>query len=133
MATIPSALARLCGTAAAFVLLSCGGAGAVHGGDGGGLEVKKDGTARVVGTVVENRRDCEVDAICRLLVDAGGRRVTVIYHGGEGDPCVNTEAVRQGFALKPGNRVEAYGAYQESGPTISTCPSESYFLRRVEG
>ena len=118
---------------AALLLLSCGGAGAVPGEKSDGLlEVKGDGTARVVGTVVENNRGCEVDGICRLTVDAGGRRITVVYHEGEMPPCVNPEAIRQGFALKPGDRVEAYGAYQESGPTISTCPSESYFLRRIE-
>lgn len=92
------------------------------------LEVK-NGTARVVGAVVTNDRGCEVDAICRLILDVGGRQVTVIYHGGEAVRCLNHEAIRQGFAIEPGNRVEAYGAYEESGPIISTCPSESYYLR----
>lgn len=119
---------------AVALLLGCGGPGAVQADRSGGLlEVKGDGTARVVGAVVENRRDCEVDGVCRLTVDAGGRRVTVVYHGGEAVRCVNREAVQQGFAMKPGDRVEAYGAYQESGPTISTCASESYFLRRAGG
>jgi hypothetical protein len=91
--------------------------------------VKPDGTARVVGLVVENERGCEVDGVCRLFLDAGSRRVIVIYHGGEGEPCDNREAVRRGLAMQPGERVEAYGAHSEAGPTVSTCASEAYYLR----
>ncbi len=116
--------------ALALAGMACG-PGAAARGEAGVLEINADGTARAVGVVIENDRGCEVDAVCRLVVDAGGRRIAVVYHEGEAVPCVNREAVRRGLALSSGDRVEAYGAYAGGGPTISTCPSESYYLRLV--
>jgi hypothetical protein len=112
----------------------CGGAGATTGKEAGVLEVHADGTARLVGAATENDKGCTVDAVCRLIVDAGNCRVVVVYHGGEAVPCVNSEAIRQGFAVEPGDRVEAYGAYEESGagPSLSTCPAERYYIRRTK-
>ncbi|HYH47487.1 MAG TPA: hypothetical protein VEG34_17535 [Thermoanaerobaculia bacterium] len=114
---------------AAWIWILLGLAVPACAGNAGSLEVKGDGTARLVGVVLENDRGCEVDAICRLIVDAGGKRAFVVYHGGEAVRCVNREAVRQGFAVKAGDRVEAYGDYEVSGPTVSTCGSERYYIR----
>jgi hypothetical protein len=93
--------------------------------------VRRDGTVRVVGTVVANERTCEVDGACRLVLDAGGRRVTVVYHNGEAPPCVNRSAIQQGFAIQIGDRVEAHGASTDSGSTIATCGSAMYYVRRL--
>lgn len=97
----------------------------------GELEVADDGTAVATGVVEENRRDCEVDGLCVLVLAVGELRLKVVYVEGEADPCPNRVAGDAGYAAEPGDRLQVHGAYRPTpgGGVVSTCPDSSYYIR----
>lgn len=130
--------ATIAAAVAAFAALtSCYGPGAGPGGGSrtaapaAGLEVADDGTVVARGVVEENRRHCVVDGLCFLVLAVGDLRLQVIYVEAEADPCPNRAAADAGFAAEPGDRLEVHGAYRdaEGGGIVSTCPSESFYIR----
>ena len=97
----------------------------------GSFERLEGDTAKAVGVVSANEQLCVVDAQCWLVVDVGEMEIKVIYVEAEGVVTVNDKAADAGFAAKPSDVVEVYGAHEKSGTghVISTCAREDFYLR----
>lgn len=64
----------------------------------------------IIGTVLENRRDCERDGACLLTVRVDAGLWQVLYHPGEGERrCASSKVTAQGLRIQVGDRVRAYG------------------------
>ncbi|WP_349742565.1 hypothetical protein [Roseateles cavernae] len=64
----------------------------------------------IVGTVLENRRDCERDGACLLTLRVDASLWQVLYHPGEGERrCASSEVTAQGLRIQVGDRVRASG------------------------
>lgn len=94
------------------------------------LHPNTDGEVKFQGSVMENDLGCEVDGLCLLRVLVQEQMVTVIYHYGEWPPCENGQATQQGFEISPNDQVEVFGSVYEEN-AISTCDSESYYIRKI--
>jgi hypothetical protein len=94
------------------------------------LKVGSDGTATVTGIVLENNHGCEVDASCYLQLRVGSKNVRVVYHPGAAERVANTVAVKEGYAVKQGDHVKAYGRYrkQQNKESIETYTSGASYI-----
>jgi hypothetical protein len=95
------------------------------------LNIGKDGTATVVGHVVENIKQCSVDLTCYLKVKVHDKEVHIVYVPDDGQQCVNEQASRQGFATKKGDLIKAHGQYrkQDQVHIVSTCSSKAFYIK----
>jgi hypothetical protein len=95
------------------------------------LKVGSDGTATVAGIVLENNHGCEVDASCYLQLRIGNKDIRVVYHPGAAERVVNTVAVKEGYTVKHGDHIKAYGRYrkQENKDIIETYTSGASYIR----
>ena len=95
------------------------------------LSIGNDGTAIVVGPVVENVKKCTVDLSCFLKLKFHDEEIHVLYVTSEGDRCINEQASRQGLEVKKDHRIEALGQYNKQGKLhiLSTCPSKAFYIK----
>ena len=101
---------------------------------GTSLEIAANRSAIVVGVVDENYQGCTVDLTCYLRLRLDRSEVRVVYGRGDGAKCTNEKAARQGFEVKKGQRVKAYGQYAKLGKLhiVSTCPSEGFYILLIK-
>ena len=98
----------------------------------GTFKVLDDGTAYAKGAVIEHVPGCEVDGVCKLILNINGEKVALVY--AEGDfACKNLQAVswvHWGQNVIVGTQVKAYGAYGKLGDThnLTFCDSKEYFI-----
>ena len=98
------------------------------------LQLHADGSAFVQGRVAANRRDCERDLPCYLVMDGAARPLHLLYHHGEGDtPCASADITRTGLALAAGAAVEARGRYRKTGGAdiVDLCAPGAYLRAPV--
>lgn len=95
------------------------------------LIVNSDGTATVIGIVLENNYGCAHDSACYLELRAGDREVRVIYNPGESSDRVNNEkATDAASKVKKDAHVEIYGKYRKEGTlaVIEIYSSEDFYI-----
>ena len=88
----------------------------------------------IVGTVLENRRDCERDGACLLTLRVDTSLWQVLYHPGEGERrCASSEVTAQGLRLQVGDLVRATGqpTLRAGQKLLDVCSSSSDTLTRL--
>lgn len=88
----------------------------------------------IVGTVLENRRDCERDGACLLTLRVDTSLWQVLYHPGEGERrCASSEVAAQGLRLQVGDLVRATGqpTLRAGQNLLDVCTSSSDTLTRL--
>lgn len=97
------------------------------------LIIANDGQAEFIGVILENQQGCSRDGLCYLRFLHDQQTLWVIYHGGEGQVCMNAEQVKLGLSLRAGHRVLARGLYRRTKTLqiIDVCASATSHLQAL--
>jgi len=98
------------------------------------VHVNPDSTTTVVGTVLAKDDSCTSpggSTECLLKTQVGKDVVYVVYNYNGMKICVNETAAGVGGTKLVNDRIQVYGAYQQSENRnmINTCPFKDYYIK----
>ena len=101
--------------------------------DSQNFKVWDDGTAYIKGEVIDHKQYSATDLPLRLIINANGQIVTLVYQEGDVE-CGNTQAaswVEWAQNVNKGTQIKAYGAYtkqKDNTYELTFCDSKDYFI-----
>ncbi len=95
------------------------------------LNLNENDETVVRGVVSQARLGCELGREnCHFILELDGLQVSVYYHFGTQDSCVNSRAADAGDQITKGEEVEVFGRYDQPG-SITICDSTDYYIRTL--